>query len=189
MMARRLLIAVSIFLALCGTARAQKWSVQTNFLDWAALGTMNAEIGMSVAQHFSLFSGGRYNPWEFRTGEPETLVMNRQKTGYIGVRYWTWYVNSGFWTGIKAQYMDFSNTGIWRAALKEGKGGIGGGLSAGYTYMLGKHVNLEAGLGIWAGKFREYHFYSSPNKYYVREEGPKTFVYPDFLSLSIVYVF
>ena len=30
---------------------------------------------------------------------------------------------------------------------------------------------------------------SSPEKNFVREEGKKTFIYPDQLSLSFVYVF
>ena len=55
--------------------------------------------------------------------------------------------------------------------------------------MLSKHFNLEAGIGGWAGVFKEYGFYSSHNKYEVREEGRKTFIYPDQVSLSLVYVF
>ena len=97
------------------TCAAQKWTVQTNFLDWAALGTVNAEVGMSVSQHFSLMAGGRYNPWDFHSQDPEALIQNRQETVYLGVRYWPWYVNSGFWISAKAQYMhSFSHTGIWR---------------------------------------------------------------------------
>lgn len=172
------------------TSAAQIWTVQTNVLDWAALGTVNAEVGLSVSQHFSLFVGGRYNPWEFTTHEPEAIVRNQQQTAYLGVRYWPWYVNSGFWIAAKAQYMNsFSNTGIWRAALKEGGHGFGGGLSAGYTFMLSKHFNLELGVGGWAGVFKEYGFYSSPAKIFVREEGRKKFVYPDQVSLSFAYVF
>ena len=189
MMGKRLLLAAAVVLLSVLPVSAQKWSVQTNLLDYLALGTLNAEVGMSVSQHFSIFAGGRFNPWEFKAGDPEVIVRNQQQTAYLGMRYWTWYVNSGFWAGIKAQYLNFSNTGIWREALKEGKGGIGGGLSLGYTYRLGKHVNLEASAGAWAGKFREYHFYSSPAKQYVREEGPKAVIYPDNLAISIVYVF
>ncbi|MBR1926854.1 MAG: DUF3575 domain-containing protein [Bacteroidales bacterium] len=186
---RKRLFTLLTALTLCVSASAQKWSVQTNALDWLALGTANAEVGMSVSRHFSIMAGGRYNPWELKTGDPEVIVRNQQRTAYIGVRYWTWYVNSGFWTGIKAQYLDFSNTGIWREALKEGREGIGGGLSLGYTYMLGKHFNIEASAGAWAGKFKDYHFYSSPEKKHVREEGSKTCLYPDNPAISFVYVF
>ena len=69
------------------------------------------------------------------------------------------------------------------------RNGFGGALSAGYTFMLSKHLNLEAGIGGWAGVFQQYGFYSSPEKLFVREEGRKTFIYPDQVSLSLVYVF
>ena len=187
---KRLLIIGILGLLFPLAGSAQIWTVQTNVLDWAALGTVNAEAGVSLSQHFSLVAGGRYNPWEFRDDTYDIFVRNQQQAVYLGFRYWPWYVNSGFWIAAKAQYMpSFSNTGIWRAALKEGKNGIGGALAAGYTFMLSKHFNLEAGIGGWAGVFQEYGFYSSPQKTYVREEGRKSFIYPDQISLSLVYVF
>ncbi|MBR6883581.1 MAG: DUF3575 domain-containing protein, partial [Bacteroidales bacterium] len=51
---KRLILIGLLGLVLPLTCAAQKWTVQTNFLDWAALGTVNAEVGMSVSQHFSL---------------------------------------------------------------------------------------------------------------------------------------
>jgi len=187
---KRLLLIGVLGLILPLTSSAQIWTIHTNVLDWAALGTVNAEVGLSVSQHFSLVAGGRYNPWEFTTHDPEAIVRNQQKTAYLGFRYWPWYVNSGFWISAKAQYMhSFSNTGLWRAALKEGRNGWGGALSAGYTFMLSKHFNLEVGVGGWAGVFKEYGFYSSPEKHFTREEGRKKFIYPDQVSLSFAYVF
>lgn len=194
---KRLLLIGVLGLILPLTCGAQIWTVQTNVLDWAALGTANAEIGVSVAQHFSIVVGGRYNPWEFHgevsdnEGKPINFpIQLQQQTAYLGVRYWPWYVNSGFWLAVKGQYMaSFSNTGVWRAALEEGKNGFGGGLSLGYTFMLSKHLNLELGAGGWAGVFKEYACYNSPKKFYVREEGRKTFIAPDQVSLSFVYVF
>lgn len=189
-MMKRLLIIGVLGLILPLTASAQIWTVQTNVLDWAALGTVNAEVGASLSQHFSFVAGGRYNPWEFTDTKNDVPVRNRQTTAYMGFRYWPWYVNSGFWIAAKAQYMaSFSNTGIWRPALEEGRNGIGGALSLGYTFMLSKHFNLEIGAGAWAGVFKEYGLWNSPNKYYVREEGRKTFILPDQVSLSFVYVF
>jgi len=189
-MKRLLLIGVlGLIFPLVGSA--QIWTVQTNVLDWAALGTVNAEVGVSLSQHFSFVAGGRYNPWEFKDTTHDIFVRNQQQVVYMGFRYWPWYVNSGFWITAKAQYVpSFCVTGLWSKALFEGKNGIGGALSAGYTFMLSKHVNLEAGIGGWAGVFQEYGAYNSQaNKNYVREEGRKKFIYPDQLSLSLVYVF
>ena len=186
-MKRYLLISV-ILLASLG-ASAQKVSIQTNLLEWAALGTANLEAGVAVARHFSIFAGGRYNPWSFQTENPTAQVLNQQQTAYLGVRYWTWYVNSGLWFAAKGQYQEYTNTGIWRAALKEGRNGWGGGLSGGYTYLLTKHLNLEAGIGAWVVHYDAYNYYDSPRKMKVRHEGPATLVYPDFVSLSLVLVF
>lgn len=179
-----------LLLGLAGlSASAQRVAVQTNVLDWAALGTVNAELNVAVARHFSVMAGGRYNPWSFTGHNPECTIMNQHTTAYAGVRYWPWYVHSGWWFAAKGQWQEYANTGIWRAALKEGKGGLGGGLSLGYTYMLAKHFNLEFGAGMWVVHYKEHHFYDSPAKLSVRKEGPATFVYPDFLSVSFAYVF
>ena len=56
MMGKRLLIAAAVVLLSVLPVSAQKWSVQTNLLDYLALGTLNAEVGMSVSQHFSIFA-------------------------------------------------------------------------------------------------------------------------------------
>ena len=188
---RRLLLIGLLGLILPLTSSGQIWTVQTNVLDWAALGTVNAEVGVSLSQHFSLMAGGRLNPWEFKDSKHDILVYNQQKTVYLGVRYWPWYVNSGLWFSAKAQYTpSFAVSGLWSKALTEGKNGFGGVLSAGYTFMLSKHFNLEAGIGAWAGVFQDYSAYNSQaNKNYVREEGRKTCILPDQVSLSLVYVF
>lgn len=185
---KRLLLIAAILLAPV-IAGAQKVSIQTNVLDWAALGTANLEAGVAVARHFSVFAGGRYNNWSFETENPYAELLNQQQTAYVGVRYWTWYVNSGLWFSAKGQYQNYTNTGIWRAALQEGRNGWGGGLGVGYTYLLTKHLNLEFGAGGWVVHYGEYNFYDSPKKYRVRHEGPATKIYPDFLSLSLVLVF
>ena len=187
-MKKRLLIPLFILIAAL-SAEAQQVSLQTNVLDWLALGTVNMEAGLAVSQHFSLFAGGRYNPWSFETDNPKAQLLNQQQTAYIGARYWTWYVNSGLWFAIKGQYQNYVNTGLWRAALKEGRNGWGGGLSFGYSHMLSKHINLEAGVGAWIVHYGAYNYYDSPRKMTARHEGPATLVYPDFVSLSIVYVF
>lgn len=186
-------IKVSIIIlltVLCGhlnETQAQKISIGTNLVDWANLGTANLEVGASVSQHFSLMAGARYNPWEFKT--PKGFEMyNRQTTGYIGTRYWPWYVFSGWWAGAKVQYSSFSKTGLWRAALEEGKS-IGAGLSFGYTVMLHEHVNIEFGAGLWGGRHFEYALYECPRCMQIREIGPKYFIAPDDISVSIMFVF
>lgn len=193
-----LVVASAFSFAPCRTVFAQNVSLETNLVDWAAVCTINGDLGVSVSRHFTIHLGGRYNnlrinPVSEVITEPgnhsSMEIRNRQKVGYVGVRYWPWYVYSGWWIQAKAQYMDFSNTGFGRPALKEGKGGTGGGLSAGYMVMLGKHFNLDLGAGFWAGHFKDLTVYDCPRKEWVRRTGPDNVIYPDSFTIGIMYTF
>ncbi|MBR1783348.1 MAG: DUF3575 domain-containing protein [Bacteroidales bacterium] len=160
-----------------GTARAQKYSIQTNVLDWATLFTFNLEGGISMSQHFSAHLGFRYNPWSFEKSNGSSFKL-QQTAFYGGVRYWPWYVNSGFWVVAKLQYQSFNYGGFSIPGIIDengwqGSGGFGPGIGLGYTFMLNESVNLEVGAGGWVPNYRDL--------------GLR--VLPDFLSLSFVYVF
>lgn len=156
-------------------------SMGTNLLTWASFGTANLELNASLGNHVSLFAGGKYNPFDFNT-KAYKEIYSKQTTGYFGVKWWPWYVNSGWWIGLKGQYSDFSTTGVLSSYLKEGVG-VGGGLSGGYSFMLGKHFNLDLGLGIWGGKYLEYVDYSDM-------DGEKDiFVKLDNIIVSFIYFF
>ena len=165
-------------------ARAQKFSIQTNLVDWAMLGTFNAEAGISFSQHFSLVAGARFNPWSFERANAMPLSM-KQTTGYIGFRYWPWYVNSGFWAGGKVQFQEFHLSGLFGKTI-DATGGRGIGLSLGYTFMLDESLNLELGAGAWMGRFSGWSETPEPEQPSI---GRALFILPDALSVSIVYVF
>lgn len=187
---RRLLrfLFITLFsFAISMTAEAQKVSLGTDAIQWANFGTANLEMGISVHQHLSLSIGGRYNPWDFHS-QSGLLVRNQQAGGYLGLRYWPWYVYSGWWIGAKVQYADYSRTGVWRQALEEGQR-VGGGLSFGYTVMLNEHFNLEFGAGVWGGRALKYTLYECPVCMDVRKMGPCNFMDIDNVSLSMFYVF
>ena len=184
-------ISIIIVLALlCGhmnDMRAQKISLGTNLMDWANLGTANLEAGVSVSQHISFVAGGHYNPWKYHTPKGYD-VLNQQATGYAGIRYWPWYVYSGWWFEAIARYSSFSKAGLWRPALEEGKS-LGGGLSFGYTIMLHEHLNIELGAGFWGGRHFEYSLHECPRCMELREKGPRNFIAPEDISISIMYIF
>lgn len=163
-------------------------SLSTNVADWASLGTVNLELGVAVSQHISLQGGVKYNPWEFQTKDPDMEVRNNLSTFDAGLRYWPWHVHSGWWLGAEGRFQRFERTGIWRPALEEATA-IGGVLSAGYTLMVTKNINLEFGWGIWGGRYIDYVLYCCPKCLDIRESGPKNFIRPDNLDLSISFVF
>lgn len=198
-MFKKILIAVAILAAGASLpARAQHFSVSTNVVEWANLGTINGEAGVSVAQHFSIHAGVRYNPWTFRKGEPddrmndpigveERQFENRKQSYSLAVRWWPWYVYSGWWAYGKAQYQEYNRGGLFRRPAEEGDA-IGGGVGFGYTHMLHKNWNLEFGAGIWAGTTR-YTGYRCTNCGSITDQGKKFFVLPDDVMLSIIYIF
>lgn len=183
----KILLAVALFAGVSQTSHGQKVSLSTNLVEWGNFGTANLDAGMSVSQHLSVFVGGRYNPWKFEanSGMP---IYNNQTTVYGGLRYWPWYVYSGWWIGAKIRYTDFAETGVLRPKLFEGRS-IGAGLSFGYTWMLNEHFNIELGAGAWGGRHLEFAQYRTVRSMELQDSGPRNFVWIDDLALSIMYVF
>ena len=179
-------------------ARAQRFSVSTNLVEWANLGTVNLEGGVAVSQHFSVHGGFRYNNWTFRKGEPEDRFEdpfgdderqfeNRQQAYNLGIRWWPWYVYSGWWGYMKGQYREYNYGGIMKHSAEEGDA-YGVGFGAGYTHMLGTNFNIEFGAGVWAGS-KTYTGYRCTNCGSVSEKGQKFFLLPDDIFISFVYIF
>lgn len=185
---RNIIILVVILLAgVPRIAGAQQVSLSTNALTWANLGTANLEASVSVSKHFTVFAGGKYNPWELRTKSQVTL-MNQQITGYAGARYWPWHVYSGWWFGAKAQFQDFDQAGLWSENLVSGQA-LGLGLSAGYSIMIGSHVNIDFGIGGWGGRVLKYTAYKDLGGYEVGSTGAKNFLFLDNVIVAIAYIF
>lgn len=192
------LLVVVVSSVLADAARAQRYSVATNFVEWANLGTVNAEAGVAVAQHFSLHAGVRYNGWTFRKGNPddrfddpfgdmEKQFENRKQAYTFGIRYWPWYIYSGWWGYVRGQYMEYNRGGLIRHKAEEGDA-YGVGVGIGYTRMLHKNWNIEFGLGAWGGR-KTFTEYRCTNCGSIVDQGQKLFVLPDDVFVSIIYIF
>ena len=185
---RKIIIAAIIIACSTINAKAQQWSVATNAIDWLNFGTMNVEASVAASRHISANISARVNPWTFHKGDYDRQMQNRHQTYAAGIRYWPWYVYSGWWIGAKAQYSSSGRTGIWRPALEESRS-VGGGLSFGYTVMLHEHINLEFGAGLWGGRHLDYTLYECPKCMMVRDSGGRYFIAPDDVSISLMFVF
>ena len=181
------LIILSLFsLALAQTASAQQWAVAVNAAEMVSLGTISAEGSVSVGQHATINASAKINPWTFKNGSPDQF-QNRQQTYAIGARWWPWNVYSGWWMAGRAQYQEYNRGGISSSQTEEGDA-YGLGLSGGYALMLGEHVNLDFGLGLWGGR-SIYTVYACPTCGKVLDSGRKWFVLPNELILSFMWVF
>lgn len=176
-----------IFLLLSSLMFAQKISISTNVLGYAALGTLNADVSYSVSRHWDVVAGVRYNPFTYNAGDPERQFQVRQQSYAAGVRLWPWHVLSGWWFASKVRYQEYNFGGILSRESVEGDR-LGLGVYAGYTHMISQHFNLEFGLGIWAGA-DSYKRYSCTVCGLSLDSGRKAFILPDDLAVSLVYVF
>lgn len=64
----------------------------------------------------------------------------------------------------------------------------GVGISAGYSLMLSRRINLDFGIGIWGGKYF-YRTYACPTCGKTISEGHSFFILPSEADLSLVYIF
>ena len=183
---KRILAVLVCLAAVSFSARAQRWSVGVNMFDLACIGTFNIEGNVAIAQHISLEAGAKYNPWTFKK-DTDAQFEDRKQIYYAGFRFWPWYIYSGFWGSICAQYEEYNHGGLIRKTAKEGDA-IGASLTLGYTRMFHRNFNIEFGAGVWAGqtKFTQY---SCPKCGRVLDEGSKFFVLPNEIKVAIVYVF
>lgn len=181
-----LLFLTLLLLSVSPDLKAQRFTLSTNLLEYANLGTLNLDASFGVAQKWSVVAGVRYNPFSFES-DRNGRYYNRQHSWSAGAKYWLWHVNSGWWFGSKLRYQEYSSGGLFRKTSEEGDR-YGVGLYAGYSYMLHPHLNLEFGAGLWTGG-AVYKVFSCPTCGLTLNEGSKMFVLPDDLMISLVYVF
>lgn len=179
-----------VLAVLCGfvtVSNAQKVTIGTNAVMWADLGAMNLEASLAVSQHLSAHIGGRYNPWYFERGTTDQF-QNRKRGAWMGMRYWLWYVNSGWFFQAKAQWQEYNIYLPGMTSVKEEGDCYGGGLAAGYAFMVTPHFNIEVGLGAWAGK-KVYNEDLLPERgRRITAGASKFFVLPDELCVTLVFV-
>lgn len=178
----------------------QRVSLGINVFEIANFGTPNLEIGVRLSQRMSVHAGGRYNNWGY--GPEDAGIQNRKRTAWVGVRYWPWYVNSGWFFQLKGQYNEINSNIFTQKFLDPFTGAVnrkkvegdafGGGLAFGYDVMLGRHINLEFGLGAWCGVWTNLSTYSRRVGGYRLEDEcyqNKFFVLPDDIMITFKYIF
>ena len=169
-------ITVLCALLLCGAhCNAQKLALSTNAADYADKGTLNIETSYGFARHWSVNAAARYNPFE---------LGSKQRAFAVGARWWPWYIYSGWWISGVAQYQEYS---VRDDEIAEGDR-YGGGISGGFSQMLGPHLNLDVGFGFWGG-YEVYSTYGCAVCDRRTSAGTRYFLRPNDLILALVYVF
>ena len=183
---------------LCATvaARAQQVAVKSNLLyDIAAL-TANAGVEVALASRWTLDLSANYNGW--------TLSHERRWKHWLvqpEARYWFCdrfarhflgfhllggeYNVGGVKNGIKLFGTDFSNLSERRYQ----GWAVGAGLAYGYAWVLGRHWNLEAEIGVGYAYTRYDVYRCAGCGKRVAEDRSHHYVGPTKAAINLVYVF
>ena len=182
------LVIIILLLPLFTTAQQHtpQVTVGTNLLGYANFITLNAEVSISITDRWNILIAGKYNPFTFNNGTSQQ-IQNRVLSGNIGIRYWSWHINSGWFFGAKGIYGIYNQGGIISPQTEEGNS-IALGVNAGYSLMISKHFNIEFAAGFAFGT-RRYRHYEKPSLGRITEQGTKFYIAPDNLSIQLVYLF
>lgn len=191
---RFLLAIVALFGGI--TASAQRVAVKTDLLDDALLNP-NAGVEIKIASKWSFELLGQLNAWELDHGSK----MWKHWMAMPELRYWFCDVWDGHFVGVHAfggQYnigglkgmSNFLGTDFSKLADHRYQGPfVGAGIAYGYDWILGKHWNIEAEIGIgWAyTRFDEFRCVGCGKQ--LRDNVPHHYVGPTKAAINIVYIF
>ena len=172
-------LLIFLFLYLPWSLEAQKVALKTNVAYWATT-TLNLGGELAVAKRQTLDLTANYNPFHFRDNKKIMHWAIQPEW-----RYWVCRRFVGSFFGVHA------HGGKYNGGLKKYRYDgwfVGGGISYGYQWIIGKHWNLETELGIgyayldydkyWRTRCGKY-IHSNHRNYW----GPTKF------SISFMYLF
>ncbi len=184
---RAVFFSLLLFTLYSNSMYSQRVSISSNLLNYINYGTLNAEVGIGVSQHFSLYIQGKYNPFEFKNSGKAEQINNKQIAISVGGRYWPWHYNSGWFFLGQMGFVQYNRGGITSEATYEGDA-YGVTLGAGYSLMLNRHFNIDFGAGLMGG-FADYIKYACPSCGKVIDKGEKLFIAPNNILVQLSYLF
>lgn len=189
-------VFLAMFMAFCSwcwigeKVQAQDIAVKTNALYWLTT-TPNLGVEFAVGDQTTFSLEGGYNPWTLNKEE------NRKLKHWMVLpefRYWLCEAFNGHFFGINSGYTFFNISGMpipfhsreTRDYRYQGWA-TGVGLTYGYSWIIGKRLNLELTLGVG-------YVYSQYDKYECRtcgdHLGPENNHYfgPTKAGISLIYM-
>lgn len=176
-------------------AKAQKVAVKTNLV-YDATANINAGIEFGLAKKWTLDVSGNLNAWDMSHGrkwkhwfaQPELRywLCDRFSGHFFALHLHGGQYNvGGLKNSIEFLGTDFSKLGDYRF-----QGWFaGGGLAYGYTWILGRHWNLEAeiGFGYSYTKYDKFECVGCGRK--IEEDKDHHYVGPTKAAINLVYLF
>lgn len=188
------MLAAALLMLAGVSANAQKVGVKTNLL-YDATATLNGGIEVGLAPKWSLDISGNFRPWVIKDEYWKHWLVQPE------ARYWFCDRFAGHFLGVHAiggqfNWGNFSYArnflGTPFAKLDEQRAqgwAAGGGIAYGYSWILGKHWNLEAEVG--AGVIQTWYdvYTCTTCAKRVAVDQKHTYFGPTKAAINLVYIF
>ena len=190
---RKIFLLIVALMAVVGT-RAQEVAIKTNLLSDALL-NVNAGVEIGLAPRWTLDLSGQYNGWTVNDRKWKHWLVQPE------ARYWFCDRFARHFLGFHAlggEYnvgninADFNFLGTNFGILKNNRvqgWAVGAGIAYGYAWVLGKHWNLEAEIGVGYVYTRYDVFECQYCGRKTSEENAHHYVGPTKAAINLVYVF
>ena len=190
----QLVAATAVIMIMCSMhLHAQQVGLKTNLLyDATTTPNLGLEMGVGKKHSVQIFYG--LNAWKFNSGDNQKYlkhwVVNPEW------RYWFCHRFNGSFVGIHALGGQYNAARInvplgWWDELKDHRFEgwfAGGGVSYGYQWVMSKHWNFEAAIGLGAA-YIDYGKFKCGTCGTKIEDGHKIYVGPTKAALSLLYMF
>lgn len=188
------MLAAALLMLAGVSANAQKVGVKTNLL-YDATATLNGGIEVGLAPKWTLDISGNFRPWVIKDEYWKHWLVQPE------ARYWFCDRFAGHFLGVHAiggqfNWGNFSYArnflGTPFAKLDEQRAqgwAAGGGIAYGYSWILGKHWNLEAEVG--AGVIQTWYdvYTCTTCAKRVAVDQKHTYFGPTKAAINLVYIF
>lgn len=189
MKVRSLKTALVLMLFAATTALAQV-AVKTN-VPMDILRLPNAAVEVGFAPKWTAELGAYYNPWKFSDDKQHKLLLIQPE-----LRYWLCDRFNGHFFGLHLMGGAFNTMGfeppfaLWDDMEDYRYKGrfYGGGISYGYSWILDRHFNIEATIGV-GYNYVDYEKYECKDCGDKLGEGDKHYLGPTKAAVNLIYVF
>lgn len=190
---KKMVLSIILLISCTCPVIAQQVALKTNLLyDATTTPNIGMEIGIDKKHTIQAFYG--LNPWKFGHGEDQKFVKHWVVNPEF--RYWFCHRFNGSFVGIHAFGGQYNAYGVkppfgwWDELEKYRHEGwfVGGGVAYGYQWVLSRHWNFEASVGVGAA----YIYYDKYNCEVCGpkiDDGNKIYIGPTKLALSLLYMF
>ena len=164
--------------------------VKTNIPYWGTA-TFNAGVEVRLAKKWTLELEAGLNPFDGKKDDGSYGRSLKHLRLHPELRYWFCESFHKHFLGLHIPYLLYNVSDVKLLGVENERsqgGGMGGGVSYGYQWLLSEHWNLEATVGV-GYLYLDYDKYPCANCGSKIESGHKHYFGPTQAAISIMYLF